>query len=155
MSTRVLTCPWCHATNLQGKLAARRGRCRTCGHDVQAGLQYLRDRRKARRQAKTQAARAALRRDERQRPEYITAQRLKRLHRQQQAAQRAHAAAWQRLRLAVDEHDEQAVATAAQALRRASRHLAQVDRALVRVRAQTPPEATPVRVVILPDKEDA
>lgn len=150
MSTKILRCPWCHTTNLAPKLAARGGRCRGCRAHVEAGLTYLKDQARKRRQAKTKAERAKLRAEERARPEFKAMELRKRLSRRYHRADLARVAAWERVTLAANEQDLQGVVTGTRALVRADRAMQQALRALQRIdhAGPTPPGT---RVVILPD----
>lgn len=154
MSTKVLRCPWCQTTNLVKKLELRHGRCRSCGRDVQWGLDYVKQRQAERRKAKTKKERDALRKEERSRPEFKVRQATLRLQRQIRSAERSVDRAWEKVTVAVEERDETGLVSGAKLLRRAIRTLASRKR-----RALIPTPAAVVeaaeRLVILPQKEDA
>jgi hypothetical protein len=144
-------CPWCQATNLPAKLAARHGRCRTCGHDVAAGLKWLRDQRAAKTKAKTKAAKREIRKTERATPEYQQMRKAAQTSRAVLQAERAYTLAWSRIRLTVDEHDLAGVLAAARTLARANRRLNAAQRAFTQQQVQvTPPSRT---VILVPDDD--
>lgn len=153
MSTKPLTCPWCQSSNLPHKLALRGGRCRTCSHRVQDGLDYLRTQAKARRAAKTKKAKRAVRVAAQASPAYRQMRAAEQAARRARRAERAYATAWQRMRLAVDEHELKGVVSAARALAQADQTLTRAQRTLTALQAQHPaPEpATGHRAIILPD----
>ena len=157
MSTkRYVECPWCHVTNLRDKLALRGGRCRSCQHHVQSGIDYLARQRQQQRALRTKAERRAARKQQRASADFRTMQRLRRLSTRVSRAKAALTRAWSRVSVAVDEHDLQDVVTAARRLQLADQSLRRAQRALEALREKTPvpPSATDARAIILPDKED-
>lgn len=144
-------CPWCRATNLPAKLAARGGRCRTCGRNVAAGLQWLRDQDAAKRKAKTKTAKRAIRKAERATPEYQQMRKAAQTSRAVLQAERAYTLAWSRIRLTVDEHDLAGVLAAARMLARANRKLNAAQRAFTQQQVQVVPKGR--TVILVPDDD--
>ena len=152
MSTKVVRCPWCRTTNLAAKLATRRGRCRQCGHDVNAGLAYLKTQARQRSQAKTKRERARVRAEQRARPEFKAMEARKRWSRRYHRADLARVAAWERVTLAANEQDLRGVVAGTRALQRADRAMQTALRALQRTQGPAPAPGG-ARAVILPADE--
>jgi len=154
VSTKVLRCPWCQATNLTDKLASRHGRCRSCGRDVQWGLTYVKQKTAERLKLKTKAARRAAKRQLEATPEYQTLQRGRLLSRKLRQAERSLTLGWSKLRAGAEEHDLTAVASAVRMCQHAERTLTRLRRALAVYQVQVRPVATPKRTVILPAADE-
>jgi hypothetical protein len=154
VSTKVLRCPWCQATNLTDKLASRHGRCRSCGRDVKWGLTYVQQKTAERRKLKTKAERRDAKRQLQASPEYQTLQRGRKLNRELRQAERSLTLGWSKLRAGADEHDLQAVASAVRMCQQAERKLTRLRRALAAYQVQVRPVAASSRTVILPPSDD-
>lgn len=118
------------------------------------GLAYLREQARKRRQATTKAERAALKREERSRPEYKAMAQRKQVSRAYHRADLAKIAAWERLTLAANEQDLRGVVAGTRAVSRADRAMQKALRVLQRD-SSAAPLTTGARAIILPEKEDA
>ena len=155
MSTKVLRCPWCQATNLTDKLASRHGRCRSCGRDVQWGLTYVKQKTDERRKLKTKAERRDAKRKLEASAEYQTLQRGRLLNRKLRQAERSLTLGWSKLRAGAEEHDLTAVASAVRMCQQAERKLMRLRRAFGVYQVEAAPfAAASPRTVILPPSDD-
>lgn len=151
MSTKVVHCPWCQSTNMTNKLAERRWRCRSCGRDVQWGLNYVKTKQAERRKLKTKKERKAARRQLESTPEYQTMQRGRKLVLTLHRAERRLTLGWSRLRTAVDEHDLAAVARAVRTCQLAERVISRTTREMQAHQQTVAAVMQDARAVILPD----
>ena len=118
-----------------------------------ASIALMREQAKQRRQARTKAERAAIKRQERARPDYRVQQERLKASRAYKRADHAHASAWERLALAANEQDMRGVVAGTRAVQRADRAMQKALRVLQRDHTAALP-TTGARAIILPEKED-